>query len=302
MKLKTPYKTVMFYGNILHVNSSANWVAVDRDGRLMAYAEKPHLINNVWDVESGAFWDLDDYVELEGEDWRNTLTYCSHDQEWMIESVAMLALAASIYVHESEDTAHNVIKFVAGHIKKNAIRAYDNKQQAYDAFLTHAISEFAHGSKVIAILRDELFPEQKEPEIRFVKDYNGTDSLVPSWKRWIVMKDAWSEAAFDMKEATSDNNLKLKNFRPLEMRQVEYFGEIITIPAHHKWVTTDDTGYVASWENEPDEQHGVWDYADDSGIEIPFFVGEFDPIDENDAIETLRHYPVEETRTPVGFG
>ncbi len=109
------------------------------------------------------------------------------------------------------------------------------------------------------------------------------------------MKDNWTEAAFDMKEATSDNNLKLKNFRPLEMRQVEYFGEIITIPAHHKWVTTDDTGYVASWENEPDEQHGVWDYADDSGIEIPFFVGEFDPIDENDAIETLRHYPVEET-------
>lgn len=162
MKLKTPYKTVMFYGNILHVNSNANWVAVDRDGRLMAYAEKPHLINNVWDVESGAFWDLDDYVELEGEDWRNTLTYCSHDQEWMIESVAMLALAASIYVHESEDAAHNVIKFVAGHIKKNAIRAYDNKQQAYDAFLTHAISESARDSKVIAILWNELFPEQKK--------------------------------------------------------------------------------------------------------------------------------------------
>ena len=80
----------------------------------------------------------------------------------MIESVAMLALTASIYIHESEDTAHTVIKFVAGHIKKNAKRAYDNIQQAYDAFLTHAISETAHGSKVIAILHDELFPKQKE--------------------------------------------------------------------------------------------------------------------------------------------
>ena len=164
MKVKTPYKTVMFYGNILHIPNNANWLAVDSDGRLKAYAEKPHVENDVWRANNGEWWELFAYIEFEGEDWRNTLTYCSHEQEWMIESVAMLALAASIYVHESEDAAHNVIKFVAGHIKKNAKRAYDNTQQAYDAFLTHAISETAHGSKVIAILRDELFPEQKEKE------------------------------------------------------------------------------------------------------------------------------------------
>nr|DAK74936.1 MAG TPA: hypothetical protein [Ackermannviridae sp.] len=162
MKFKTSYKTVMFYGNILRINANANWLAVDKDGRLVATMMKPHATHNGWAVTNGAFWNLDDYVEFEGEDWKDTLTYCSHDQEWMIESVAMLALAASIYVHESEDTAHNVIKFVAGHIKKNAKRAYDNKQQAYDAFLTHAISETAYGSKVIAILRGELFPEKKE--------------------------------------------------------------------------------------------------------------------------------------------
>ena len=198
MKLKTPYKTVMFYGNILRVNSHANWIAVDRDGRLMAYAEKPHLINNGWGVANGAFWDLDDYVEFEGEDWKSTLTYCSHDQEWMIESVAMLALAASIYIHESEDTAHNVIKFVAGHIKKNAKRAYDNTQQAYEAFLTHAVSESAHDSKVIAILQDELFPKQKEPEYRVIKDYYGSDIIVPSWATYVAMNRNGAVMAFDM--------------------------------------------------------------------------------------------------------
>lgn len=158
MKFKTPHKIVMFYGNILRINSRANWVAVDKDGRLVTTMMKPRVTHNGWGVSNGAFWVLDDCVEFEGEDWRNTLTRCSHDQEWMIESVAMLALTASIYIHESEDTAYNVIKFVAGHIKKNAKRAYVNTQQAYDAFLTHAISESAHGSKVIAILRDELFP------------------------------------------------------------------------------------------------------------------------------------------------
>lgn len=84
--------------------------------------------------------------------------------------------------------------------------------------------------------------------------------------------------------------MKLKNYRPCEMREVEYFGVTIRIPAHCEWVTTDDDGYVYAWVGKPDEQHGVWTYADDSGIEIPFFVGEFDPIDENDAIKTLRHY------------
>ena len=34
MKLKTPYKTVMFYGNILRINARANWVAVNEDGRI----------------------------------------------------------------------------------------------------------------------------------------------------------------------------------------------------------------------------------------------------------------------------
>ena len=90
--------------------------------------------------------------------------------------------------------------------------------------------------------------------------------------------------------------MKLKNFKPRLMREVEYFGVKISIPAHHEWVTTDDTGQVAAWENKPDEQHGIWTYADARGIELPFFVGEFDPIDENDAIKTLRHYPIGEPK------
>ena len=86
--------------------------------------------------------------------------------------------------------------------------------------------------------------------------------------------------------------MNLGNFNHSPMREVEYFGETISIPADHEWVATDDTGQVASWQNKPDEQHGFWEYADDTGIEIPFFVGEFDPIDEDDAIKTLRHYPI----------
>ena len=84
-----------------------------------------------------------------------------------------------------------------------------------------------------------------------------------------------------------------ENFNTRPMREVEYFGVKINIPADHEWVATDDTGQVAAWQNKPDEQHGLWEYADDTGVEIPFFVGEFDPIDEEDSFNSLRHYPIE---------
>ena len=58
MKVKTPYKTVMFYGNILHIPINTNWLAVDSDGRLMAYAEKPHVENDVWRAKDGVIWEL----------------------------------------------------------------------------------------------------------------------------------------------------------------------------------------------------------------------------------------------------
>ena len=88
--------------------------------------------------------------------------------------------------------------------------------------------------------------------------------------------------------------MKLKNYRPLMLRQVEYFGETITIPTDCEWVATDSSGGVMAWGNKPDTQRGYWECSNETGIEIPFFVGEFDPIDKNDAFKTLRHYPIGE--------
>ena len=48
MKLKTPYKTVMFYGNALRINVNANWLAVDKDGTITAFADEPCVIGSVW--------------------------------------------------------------------------------------------------------------------------------------------------------------------------------------------------------------------------------------------------------------
>jgi hypothetical protein len=85
--------------------------------------------------------------------------------------------------------------------------------------------------------------------------------------------------------------MKLENFIPRPMREVEYFGVKISIPEDHEWVATDDNGELHSYPVEPEEQHGIWAVPQCYEMESAF-IGSFEPIDENDAIKTLRHYPL----------
>ena len=82
--------------------------------------------------------------------------------------------------------------------------------------------------------------------------------------------------------------MKLKNYRPCEMREVEYFGETISIPADHEWVATDYDGDVYSYDKKPVIQIGVWGRARNS------LIGKFGTIREGDEANSLRHYPIGE--------
>lgn len=187
MKLKTPYKTVMFYGNTLRIPASANWIAVHEGGRMSAFMEKPFADHGVWKVKSGATWSLDDRAELEGEDWKDTLTYCPHDQKWMIQVGVLLSAAFN-------DTAplapcsmtEQLTDIIAARMNKD-VEDIDARRDAFHAFLTHGFPVLMRTSRVVDILRDKLFPKPKEPEYRVVKGYYGRDIIVPPWSRWLAM-------------------------------------------------------------------------------------------------------------------
>ena len=87
--------------------------------------------------------------------------------------------------------------------------------------------------------------------------------------------------------------MKLENFRPREMREVEYFGETISIPADHEWVATDADGEIYSYSDKPEysEDTMIWgsDFLDS---ECPFAVA-VAPISTEDAANSLRHYPID---------
>lgn len=203
MKLNTPYKTVLFYGNVLRINARANWIAVNEDGTMTAFMEEPHVSYGSWDVKSGAIWNLDARMELEGEDWKDTLTYCPHDQQWMIQVGTLLSAAFNDNAPLAPcSMTEQLTDIIAARMNKD-VEDIDARHDAFHAFLTHGFPAFMRTSRVVEILRDKLFLKPKEPEYRVVKDYYGADVIVPGWAEWIAINRKGSVMAFDMRPGIS---------------------------------------------------------------------------------------------------
>lgn len=203
MKLKTPYKTVLFYGHILHIPAYANWIAVNSTGVTRAFKEQPHVGCYGWDAEHGEIWSLDARMELEGEDWKDTLTYCLHDQEWMIEAAAELEQVWDLHVA-------GLLPSGAKELALNSLadtlryRAEGNTLQAtWDGWMKHAVPGYLHDEDFTNELYDRCFPKPKEPEYRVVKDYYGADVIAPGWAKWIAMNCKGSVMAFDRRPGIS---------------------------------------------------------------------------------------------------
>lgn len=189
MKLKTPYKTVMFYGNVLRINARANWLAVDEDGAMTAFMEEPVAKCGIWDAGNGSIWNLDARMELEGEDWKDTLTYCPHDQQWMIEAAAKLDQAWDLHTDGllPREAKEHVLNNRLVDILPHRAEGRDTLQATWDSWMKHAVPGYLHDEDITYALYDRLFPKPKEPECRVVKDYYGRDVVVPPQAQWIAM-------------------------------------------------------------------------------------------------------------------
>ena len=197
MKLKTPYKTVMFYGNALRINVNANWLAVDKDGTITAFTDEPCVIGSVWDVTGGEIWNIDARAKLEDENWKDTLTHCPHDQKWMIAAVGKLHSAYLLQDDiEYYKAMHLIINDIADIIRTKSVNC--SVRDTFNAFMKHAAPPCLQATPVVNVLRDNLFPKSKDPESRIVKDYYGLDVIVPGWARWVAMNCNGSVMAFEV--------------------------------------------------------------------------------------------------------
>jgi len=121
--------------------------------------EKPFANYGVWDVKSGATWNLDTRMKLEGEDWKDTLTYCPRDQKWMIEAASKLEQAWDLHTDgllPREAKEHVLNRFVD-------IRSYRSEerealQATWDSWMKHAVPSNLHDEDITYALYDRLFP------------------------------------------------------------------------------------------------------------------------------------------------
>lgn len=203
MKLSNKYKIALFYGNALHIPSSANWVAANVDGRIKAFVEEPHVSHGFWEAETGAIWSIDADTKFGDENWKDTLTHCPHDQRWMIEAVAELVQAWNLYMvgllpSKAKDLVLN------GLADTLRYRDADNTlQAAWDSWMKHAVPGYLHDEDFTNELYNRLFLRHKDPESRIVKDYYGADVVVPGWTSWIAINREGSVMAFDMRPGVS---------------------------------------------------------------------------------------------------
>lgn len=135
-------------------------------------------------------------MELEGEDWKDTLAYCSQDQQWMITAVSHLDIANFLYSNDATHTAScRTVDFVVDTIRRKV--ADWNLRGTFNALMKHAAPSYLRASPVTEMLRDKLFPKQK------IKDYYGADVVVPSWTSWIAMNRNGAVMAFEMRPGIS---------------------------------------------------------------------------------------------------
>lgn len=88
--------------------------------------------------------------------------------------------------------------------------------------------------------------------------------------------------------------MKLKNYRPRPMRQVEYGGVSISIPADHEWVAMDANGEIYSYSNMPEYNEDIKVWGGNSFESTCLFRGSAEPSSRNDARNSLRNYPIGE--------
>lgn len=199
MKLKTSNKTVMFYGNVLRVNIHAKWIAVDENGVMRAFEDEPYIPHNqeVWESGSAGIWRLESYMELEGDNWKETLAYCPQDQSWMIAAVGKLHSAYLLQDDiEYYKAMHLIINDIANIIRTKSVNC--SIRDTFNAFMKHAAPPCLQATPVVNVLRDNLFPKSKDPESCIVKDYYGLDVIVPGWARWVAMNCNGSVMAFEV--------------------------------------------------------------------------------------------------------
>ena len=195
MKLNTPYKTVLFYGHVLRVGKDKKYIAADKDGSLWAHKNKPALGHRCWYSRDCSASQTSVTVTFESsEHWENTLTYCEGDgQEWMLTLKTKIAVEYALLQSGAilqEKALCNVMEALPFATALN--------DDQWDGFRKHSGVENVAGKEFLDALKARMTPvpmryieaekvDYLEDDCFLVRDYYGSELVIPPWVRFIAM-------------------------------------------------------------------------------------------------------------------
>ena len=195
MKLNTPYKTVLFYGHVLRVGKDKKYIAADKDGSLWAHKNKPALGHRCWYSRDCSASQTSVTVTFESsEHWENTLTYCEGDgQEWMLTLKTKIAVEYALLQSGAilqEKALCNVMEALPFDTALN--------DDQWDGFRKHSGVENVAGKEFLDALKARMTPvpmryieaekvDYLEDDCFLVRDYYGSELVIPPWVRFIAM-------------------------------------------------------------------------------------------------------------------
>lgn len=205
MKLKHNQKLVLFYGNILRVNADVVFLAADSDGDVFAYTGEPSIVEGecvcVWKGPYG--YSTGVTVSFEpGESWKDTLTYCAGDgHEWMLDLktkiVVEYALLEANAIKRQDALCSVIDSFPLG---KRFL------SQHWDAFRKHSgvdnvtskefLDELKMKSAAPLFIEAEKFVYPEDDSL-LIRDYYGTELIIPRWAKFIAMGDDGRVRAYE---------------------------------------------------------------------------------------------------------
>lgn len=197
MKLNTPYKTVLFYGHVLHVGKDKKYIAADKDGSLWAHRNKPALGQRCWYSRDCSASQTSVTVTFESsEHWENTLTYCGdeHGQDWMLDLKMWITVVVLINFPSSDP------REMATYIVETMPRAKEITQEEWEGFVKHSGVKMVVGEALLEAFAKELIPLAAPPKSikaekpaylednsLLVRDYYGGELVIPAWTKFIAM-------------------------------------------------------------------------------------------------------------------
>jgi len=75
MTYKIPGRFVEYFDKKEYLTNDENYISADKDGSFYAFQNKPTLGNNIWDPFDGSLCRKLGKVDLENDDWKESLKH-----------------------------------------------------------------------------------------------------------------------------------------------------------------------------------------------------------------------------------